>query len=108
SICQRAPMAETISGNVVPFGPKTRVVRFLVRISQTATNEQPMLPIIFPSMQGGNARPVEESGAFASLAHREARPFLSMKQERFYLCCFHSPANPIRRHDPDRLIAGNR
>jgi hypothetical protein len=76
-----------------------------VRISQTATNEHPMLPIIFPSMQDGNARPVEESGAFASLAHREALPILRLKQERFSLCCFHWPANPIRRHDPDRLGA---
>src|SRR5947209_14496091 len=42
SMCQRAPMAETISGNVVPLGAKTRVVRFLVGISQAATNEQPM------------------------------------------------------------------
>ena len=107
-MCQRAPMAETISGNVVPLGAKTRVVRFLVGISQAATNEQPMAPIIFPAMQNGNVRPVEEPGALASLTHREALPIVGSKQERFHLCCFHPPANPIGSQYPERFIASDR
>ncbi len=84
-----------------PFGGQDEVVRFLVGISQAATNEQPMAPIIFPPMQHGNVRPVEEPGAFASFTHREALPSVGSKQEHFHLCCFHPPANPIRSHDPD-------
>src|SRR5258708_4262263 len=84
---------------------KNEVVRFLVGISQAATNEQPMAPIIFPSMQHGHIRPVEEPGAFASLTHREALPIVGSKQEHFHLCCFHPPATPIRSHYPDWFIA---
>ena len=62
-------------------------------------------PIIFPPMQNGNGCPSEEPGAAAILTHREALPILSLKQEHFHLCCFHPPANPIRRHDPDRFGA---
>ncbi len=52
-----------------PLRGKDEVVRFLVGISQAATNEQPMAPIIFPPMQHGNVRPVEEPGAFGAFAH---------------------------------------
>jgi hypothetical protein len=41
-----APMALTISGKVVPCAAKTRVVRFLVRIGEAATNEHPMVPAL--------------------------------------------------------------
>ena len=91
-----------------PFRGKDEVVGFLVGISQAAPNEQPMTLIIFPSMQQRYASPVEEPGAFASLTHREALPILGSKQERFHLCCFHPPANPIRSHDPDWFIASDR
>jgi len=87
---------------------KNEVVGFLVGISEIATNEHPMLPIIFPAMQHRYASPVKEPGAFASLTHREALPILGLKQERSHLFCFHPPANPIRSHDPDWFIASNR
>ena len=87
---------------------KNEVVRFLVGVGEAATNEHPMAPIIFPPMQHGYTSPVEESGAFASLTHREALPILGLKQERFHLCCFHPPANPIGSQYPDRFIASDR
>jgi site-specific DNA recombinase len=90
-----------------PCRGKDEGVRFLVGISQAATNEQPMAPIIFPPMQHGNGRPVEEPGAFASLIHRETLPIVGLKQEHFHLCCFHPPASPIRSQYPDRFIASD-
>ncbi len=89
------------------FRGKNEVVGFLGRIGEAATNEHPMAPIIFPSMQHGDASPVKKAGALGPFTHREALPILGMKQERFHLCCFHPSANPIRSHYPDRFIASN-
>jgi membrane-associated protein len=44
---------------------------------------------------------------FGSLAHREALPILSRKQERFHFAGFHPSASSVRSHDPERLIAGH-
>jgi hypothetical protein len=96
SICQRAPIALTISGSVVPLGAKTRVVRFLVGIGEAATNEHPMVPIIFPSMQHRYASPVKKSGTLGSFAHREALPIMRVKPEGFHFTDLHPSALPIK------------
>src|SRR5450755_322369 len=63
-----------------PLWPKDEVVRFLVGISQAATNEQPMTLIIFPSMQNGNVRPVEEPGPLLpSLIERRCQSWACSK-----------------------------
>jgi hypothetical protein len=52
------------------------IVALLLRISETAADEQKVASIILPLMQHGNDGPVEEPGPFGSLTHREALPIL--------------------------------
>src|SRR2546421_12708135 len=104
SICQRAPMAFTVSQSVVPGGGKDEVVGLLSRIGEAATNEQPVASILFPAMQQRDTRPVKESGAFGPLAHREALPILLMQQEGFHFPGFYPSASSLRSHEPNGFI----
>jgi len=86
---------------------KNEVVRFLVGIGEAATNEHPMAPIIFPSMQHGDASPVKKSGTLGSFTHREALPIVGSKPEGFDFTDLHPSALPIKSQYSHRLITGN-
>src|SRR5258708_3327849 len=73
---------------------KDEVVGLLLRIGETATNEQPMASILFPLMQDGNAHPVKEPGAFGPLTHRAELPLLLIKQESLDFADFPLSALP--------------
>ena len=91
-----------------PWWSKDEVVGLLLRIGEAATNEQPMVSILFPLMQDGHGCPVKEPGAFGPFTHREALPILVMQQESFHFADFHPSASPIRSHYPNGFIAGDR
>src|SRR5205814_8984899 len=66
-----------------PRRGEDEVVRLLLWISDTAADEKEVLSIILPSMQHGNAGPVEEPGAFSAFAHRTAMPIALRAHDRF-------------------------
>src|SRR6266516_1161438 len=84
---------------------KDEVVGFFVRIVHTATNEQPVVPIVFPSVQNRHSSPIEETRPFGSLAHREALPIPGVaQQERFHFPDLYPSALPVRSRYPNWFI----
>jgi hypothetical protein len=85
---------------------KNKVVALFAWVGYTAADEQEVPSIIFPPMQHGSDRPVEEPGAFAAFAHRKALPIAIREYERLDQCRFFPPA-AMRCLEGNRLIAGH-
>src|SRR6516162_1480877 len=66
-----------------------QVIALLLRISETAADEEEVAPISFPAMQDGYGLPVKEPGTFGALTHRETLPILLTEQEGFRCTHFH-------------------
>src|SRR5258708_6801842 len=58
-----------------------------------ATNEQPMLPVVFPAMQDGQARPLEKQRSFCARLHTEAPPILLVDEPLLSLRYRHQGAS---------------
>jgi len=105
-MCQRAAIASTMAGSVVPVGPKTRVIGLVRWIGEIAANAQPMVCIILTVVQHGQTGPVKPARPFGSFTHGELVPILGVKQTGFD-CCHRHPFASIRGHDFDWLIASD-
>src|SRR6266478_5596174 len=64
---------------------KDEVIGFLLLIVKAATDEQKVLPILFPPVQHGHDCPIELPWPFGSVTHRESLPILGVKRERLGL-----------------------
>src|SRR5439155_16257279 len=87
--------------------PEDEVVREVLRIAQTPTQQEPVPSILLPLMQDRHARPVKQPGTFGPFAHREALPLVLLEQERWHVTDVHLSASSGRLHDPDRFVAGD-
>ena len=87
---------------------KDKVVPLLLRIRDTAADEQPMSPIVLPLVQDGNQGPIKPPRSLGALAHREALPIVLSQHEGFHLFHFHPSASSLRHQYPNGFITGNR
>src|SRR5207245_1594198 len=85
---------------------ENKVVALLLRISDSAANEQEVPTIILETMEHGDGCPVEETRTFGSLAHREALPVWRSFQKGLDKCCFFASATGCSQ-ELDRLTFGN-
>jgi site-specific DNA recombinase len=84
-----------------------QVIRFVCWVRWDATNEQPMLPIVFPAVQDGQTCPLKKQWSFGARLHTEALPVLLVDKALFCLCHCQQSAS-FGSHYPNLLGRGDR